>query len=78
MTWRKLRTVTHSLMVHARVSESCMNFALIYTADHILPVLPLKNLINEYGKTTTPFKLATDTKPSISHLHVLFSPFVVI
>ena len=39
-------------------------------------VLPIKDLINKDGKPTTPFKLVTCTKPSISHLHV-FCPGVV-
>ena len=46
----------------------------MYTADHIFPVLPIKHLINEDGKQNTPFKLATGTKPSVSHLRVLFCP----
>ena len=70
--WRTLRTIEHSLMVHARVLEVYINFALMYTADRILPVLPIKDLINEYGETTTLFKLATGTKTSISNLRVLF------
>ena len=49
----------------------------MYTAEHILPVIPIKDLINEYGKPNTPFKLATGTKLSISYLRVLFCPRVV-
>ena len=77
MTWRTLRTVAHALMVHARVPEVYVHFALIYTTDHIFPVLPIKDLINEDGDPTTPQKLATGTKPSLSHLLVLFYPCVV-
>ena len=76
-TWRAVRTIAHSLMVHARVSEAYIHFALMYTTDHIFPVLPIKDLINRYGNPTTPFKLATGTKPSVSHLRVLFCPCVV-
>ena len=76
VTWRKLRTVAHSLMVHARVPEVYVHFALMYTADHIFPVLPIKYLINEDGNATTPNKLATGKKPSVSHLRVLFCPCV--
>ena len=72
-----LRTVAHSLMVHARVPEVYVHFELIYTTDHIFPALPIKNLINEDGNPTTPHKLATGTKPSVSHLRVLFCPHVV-
>ena len=67
-----MRTVAHSLMVHARVSEAYVHFILIHTTDHIFPVLPIKDLINEDGYPTTPRKLVTVTKPSVSHLRVLF------
>ena len=72
VTWRTLRTITHSLMVHIRVSEVSINFAFMYTEDHIFPVLPIKDLIKKYIKQTTSFKLATGTKPSVSHLRVPF------
>ena len=77
VTWRTLRTVLHSLMVHARVSESYVHLSLMYTTDRIFPVLPIKYLINEDGDPTTPHKLATGTKPSVSHLRVLFCPCVI-
>ena len=76
MTRRTLRTVAHSLMVNARVTEVYINFALMYTTDHIFLVLPIKDLINEDGDPTTPPKLATGTKPSVSHLRMLFFPCV--
>ena len=72
VTWRTLRTVAQALMVHARVPEVYVHFTLMYTTDHIFPVLPTKDLINENGDPTTPRKLATCTKPSVSHLRVLF------
>ena len=72
VTWRMLRTITHSLMVHARVSEAYIHFVLMYTKDHIFPVPPIKDLINEDGNPTTHFKLATCMKPPVSHLCVLF------
>ena len=49
----------------------------MYTTDHIFPFLLIKDLINEDGDPTTPHKLATGTKPSVSHLRVLFCPCVV-
>ena len=54
-------------MVHARVLEAYINFAIMYTADHIFTLLPIKDLINEDGKPTMPFKVATGTKHSVSH-----------
>ena len=49
----------------------------MYTTDHIFPVLPIKDVINKDGDPTTPHKLATGTKPSVSHLPVLFCLCVV-
>ena len=77
VTWRTLRTVAHSLMVHARVPEVYVHFALMYTTDYICLVLPIKDLINKDGNPTAPHKLVTGTKPSVSHLYVLFCPCVV-
>ena len=74
---RMLRTIANSVMVHARVLEAYIHFTLMCTADHIFPVLTIKNLINEADNSTTLFRLMTGTKPSISHLHVLFCPCVV-
>ena len=54
VTWRTLSTIAHALMVHARVPEIYVHFALIYTIDHIFPVLPIKDLKNEDGDPTTP------------------------
>ena len=73
MTWRTLCTISHPLMVHAQFSEAYIHFTLMYTTDHIFPVLPSKNLINKYGELTTWFKLATGTKPSILYLRIFFS-----
>ena len=77
VTWRTLRTISHSIMVHARFSEVFIHFSLIYTTYHIFMVLPIKDLMTEDGKLTTPFKLATGKKPSLSHLSVLFRPCIV-
>ena len=71
VTWRTLRTIAHSLMVHIRVPEIYVHFVLMYTTDHIFSVLLIKDLINEDGDPTTPYKLATGTKPSVSHLRRL-------
>ena len=57
--------------------QKYVHFTLIYTTDHIFPVLPIKDLMNEDGDPTTPYKLAQGTKPSVSHLCGLFCPCVV-
>ena len=78
VVWRTLRTISHSLMVHARVSEAYIHFSLMYAADCILPLLSIKDLLNKDGEPTTPCKLATGMKPSLSHYRVLFYPCVVL
>ena len=77
VTGRTLSTVAHSLIVHARFPEVYVHFSSMYTTDHIFPVIPIKDLINKNGDPTTPHKLAIGTKPSLSHLRVLFCPCVV-
>ena len=52
-------------MIHARVLEVYVNFALMYTTDHIFLVLPIKYLINEDGNPKTPHKLAKVTKCNV-------------
>ena len=64
-------------MVHVRVSEAYIHFALIYATDHIFLVLPFKDLINEDIEPTTPFKISTGTKPSVSYSRMLFCPCAV-
>ena len=77
VTWRTLHTVAHSRMVHARFPEVYINFVLMYTTDHIFPFLPIKYPINKDSDPNALFKIATGTKPSVSHLRVLFCPCVV-
>ena len=57
VTWRTLRTVAHSLMVHDKVPEVYVHFALMYTIDYVFPVLPIKDCINEYGGSKIVFGL---------------------
>ena len=77
VTSRTLRTISHSIMVHERVLEEYINFELMYTADHIFPVLPIKHPINEDGDPTMQFKISMGTKSAVSHLCVLFYPCVL-
>ena len=53
VTWRMLHTISHYLMIHARVSEAYIHFALMYTTEHICLVLPIKYIINEDCEPTT-------------------------
>ena len=64
-------------MVHARVPEVYFHFTLMYTTDHIFPVIPIKDLINKDVNSTTPHKLAIGTNPSVSHSRVLICPCVL-
>ena len=64
-------------MLHAGVLGAYIHFTSMYTAYYIFPILPIRELINEDDKPTTPFKLATGMKPSGSHLSILCCPCVV-
>ena len=55
LKWRTLRKIAQSLMIHARVLEAYIHFALIYTTYHIFPVLPIKHLTNKDVDPTTPY-----------------------
>ena len=77
VNWRTLCIFVNSLMVHARFLEVYVHFSLMYMTDHIFPVLTIKYLINDDGDPTTPHKLAIGTKPSVSHLRLLYCPHVV-
>ena len=74
VTWITLRTIAHSLMVHGKVLEAYIHFSLMYTTDNIFLVLTIKDLINEDGEPTTPFKLVISKRLSVSHLCMLFYP----
>ena len=65
-------------MVHTRVSDECINFALMEPTDNIFTVLPIKHLLNQYVEPTTPHTMATGTKPSVSNICVLFCSCVVL
>ena len=62
VTWKILRTITHSIMVHTHFSVEYINFAFMYTSDHICYVLPINQLVNQDCEPATPHKLATGTK----------------
>ena len=49
----------------------------MYTTENTSPDLTIRDLINEDGHPTTPHKLATGKKPSVSLLRVLFCLCVV-
>ena len=70
ITWITLLKI--AVMVHAKVLKAYIHFALMYMTDHIFLVPTIKYLINEDSKPTMPLKLETGTKPSVSHLCVLF------
>ena len=65
VTRQTLRTITHSIMLHAWVSDEYINVKLMYMTDNILPVLPTKHLVNHDDEPTTPHKLKTGTKHSV-------------
>ena len=49
----------------------------MYMTDNVFHVLPIKPLVNQDGETTTPHKMATGTKLSVSKLSLLLCLCVV-
>jgi len=64
--------MARSLLVHARLPDSFMFHALIYSC-HIFNVLPVKGLYAQ-GHVSTPFELFQGTKPKISMFRVFGCP----
>ena len=54
VTWQTLQTITHSIILHTQVLDKYIHFELIYTTGYILPVIPIKHLVNQDGGPTTP------------------------
>ena len=52
-------------MFHTQVYGEYIHFELMYTADNIFPVLPIKHLVIQNGELATPHKLATGKEPSV-------------
>ena len=77
MTWRILRAIAHSIIVHTRVLDEYIHFPLMYMTHNTFTVLPIKYLLNHYVEPNTPHKLVTSKKPSVYNLHVLFLPCVL-
>ena len=65
VTWKPLRTLSNSFMVHVRVLEEYIHFLIIYIMDQIFLVVLIKDLVNKDNEPTMPFKFVTGTKPSV-------------
>ena len=76
VTWWTLLTITHSIMVHALVSDRYIYIALMDMTDHISTVLPIKYLVNQDGEPIIPCKLATGTNIQYQN-HVFYSVYVL-
>ena len=63
-------------MMYTRVYDKYILFALVYTTNHIFTILLINHLVYKYDEPTTPHKLTTGMKPSVSNLPV-FSPHVL-
>ena len=61
VTWQTLQSISNSVMVHTRVLDKYIKFSLMYRNDNITPVIPIKQLVNQDGEPTMPYKLTTGT-----------------
>ena len=74
-TWRSLRDLAFSMIVHAHVGDEFYDFAL----DHAWKIhncLPIRGLQKE-GNPVTPYELFYGAPPCISKFRVLFCPVVM-
>jgi len=71
-SWQSISTMARSLLVHARLPDSFMFHALIYSC-HIFNVLPVKGLYLN-GHVGTPYELFQGAKPAISQFRVFGCP----
>ena len=74
-TWRSISHIKNTLIVHARVDETCTHFAL-KAATEIFSVIPIKT-IRKNGQLTTSHELFTGKKPKIDRFRVMFCPCVI-
>jgi hypothetical protein len=74
-TWQSFGTIARSLLVHARLPDSFMFHALLYSC-HIFNVLPVKGLYSN-GQVSTPYELFQGTKQRIQHFRVFGCPVIV-
>ena len=65
VVWQALQNISHSIMVHAQVSEKYIHLALMYTIGNISPVLPIKHLVNQDSEPNMSHKLSSSTKHSV-------------
>ena len=73
VTSRTFHTIAQSRMVHARVLKAFIHLALMYTADNIFLLLPIKDPLDKNGDTIMAFNLETGKKPSVSQYVFYFS-----
>jgi hypothetical protein len=71
-SWQTINTMARGILVHARLPDSFMFHALVYSC-HIFNVLPVKGLYLN-GHMGTPYELFQGIKPSISHFRVFGCP----
>jgi len=71
-SWQTISTMARSLLVYARLPDSFMFHALIYSC-HIFNVLPMKGRYLN-GHVGTPYELFQGAKPAISQFRVVGCP----
>jgi hypothetical protein len=74
-TWQSIRNIAFAFMNHARVSDHFGDMALEH-AWKIFALLPIKDLVSDEGRSSTPFEKFYNKKPSLRRLRVLFCPCV--
>lgn len=73
--WGEVSKLANIMLIHARLSTKFIFYALKY-AEKIHDVIPVRNLVDEEGKPTTPYYLAFKRHPKVSHFRVFGCPAV--
>ena len=73
--WTEVSKLANTMLVHARLNTKIILYALKY-AEKIHGVIPVRNLVDEEGKPTTPYYMAFKRHPKVSHFRVFGCPAV--
>ena len=73
--WGEIFKLANILLIHARLSTKFFYFVAKY-AEKIHDIMPIRNLINDYGMPTTPHYMAFQRLPKASHFRVFGCPAV--
>ena len=73
--WGTVLKIANTMLLHARLSKKFFYYAAKY-AQRVHDVIPVKELCDKDGLPTTPYQLATNSKPNVRHYRVFGCPAI--